>query len=512
MEVLDKIEDKLGIWEKKRTRKAQAAPAAEAKQEAAAPTPAAQEREQRIIDNLHLVGPIAGKLARTNRHIDIDDLTSVGNEALIEAVDKFDPKKGETFEHYARTAIRNRMLTYVGKESRQPKQMTEDTPEPVARAEASTLERGEVVNRVREAVGKLPVDKQRLIMSRFRSGHKATLQQLADEAGVSPQAIAGKEKQIMLILRRNIDQDLAMQSLPASGATGSADLAGMPVIKLPPGASGSEDSATTDIGKAAKMGRNLRNDEQASIILPDGWDITTLQTGGKAFTQIADAIKRLETRMLMSALAQFLLLGQDSVGSFALSKDQSDFFLLSVNAVADNIARTFTKYAIPQLLKLHGKTAEGIKLNHTSAGSEDVSALGVFLQQVGSMISWTPQDEAWLRRVARMPEISVEELEAAQEEKQARAKEMQDAIKKRMAEKSQEENPEQPDTEDETEDNPDQPEEDDMRADYFASRPQDAERAKLERKMQRALATYMEKARKRVMSAARQMREKPFIS
>jgi RNA polymerase sigma factor (sigma-70 family) len=175
------------------------------------PAPDAHEREQRILDNLHLVGPIAGKLARTNRHIDIDDLTSVGNEALIEAVDAFDPKKGEQFEHYARTAIRNRMLTYVGKESRQPKQMTEDTPEPVARAEASTLEEGEVHDILMDAVSRRSPEERRLILKDLRSGKKGTLTELAREAGVTPQAMKGRQVRIMLALRRDIESKLGEQ-------------------------------------------------------------------------------------------------------------------------------------------------------------------------------------------------------------------------------------------------------------------------------------------------------------
>lgn len=197
------------------------------------------------------------------------------------------------------------------------------------------------------------------------------------------------------------------------------DLAGLPVVKLPEDASTDEDDPDSDASKAAEIVRNIRNDEQAGVVLPYGWDLSLLSTGGTRQFDTDTIIKRYESRMLMSALAQFLVLGQDKVGSLALSSDQTDFYTMSVNATADIVAETFSKYAIPRLLALNGLDPEGIVLDHSPAGDVDLSGLADFLQKTGSMITWLPTDEVWLRSVAKLPDASPEDIEAERERKRA---------------------------------------------------------------------------------------------
>jgi RNA polymerase sigma factor (sigma-70 family) len=188
------------------------------------------ERDALILQHQGLVGPIARKLARTNRGVEVDDLVSEGTTALIEAVDAFDQSKqqGQKFESYARRAIRNRLLDYVQGKGKPGRQMAENAPDPAVQPEAAPVEQREVVEKVESVVSQLPPKDQQLIRARFRSGHRATLKELADKAGITPQAMQGREKKIMLVLSRKLDKDLAMQA-PAGGATGSADQPGMPV-------------------------------------------------------------------------------------------------------------------------------------------------------------------------------------------------------------------------------------------------------------------------------------------
>lgn len=191
------------------------------------------------------------------------------------------------------------------------------------------------------------------------------------------------------------------------------DLAGLPWIKLPPGAdtSGDEDGST-DYGAAMQLVRRIRNDEQAGIVTPAEWEFSLVSTGGSRQFNTDAIIQRYESRMLMSALAQFLILGQNSVGTQALSKDQSDFFTMSVNATADVIGETFTKYAIPRLLRLNGYEPGGVRLEHSPAGDPDLSVLADVLQKVGNRLTWLPTDEVWLRQLLNLPEVTAEQIEA----------------------------------------------------------------------------------------------------
>jgi len=191
------------------------------------------------------------------------------------------------------------------------------------------------------------------------------------------------------------------------------DLAGLPIIHLPAGAS---DEAG-DIDKAEEIVRRIRNDEQAGLVLPDGWIFELASTNGRRLFDTDTIIGRYQREILMSVLAQFIMLGSDNVGSLALSKDQTDFFNMSVNTVADIISETITQYAIPRLLKLNGMDAEGVRLEHTPAGDANVEAIAVALQQLGNKVTWTADDEIWLRGVFGLPEMERDEIEVEREKK-----------------------------------------------------------------------------------------------
>lgn len=202
------------------------------------------------------------------------------------------------------------------------------------------------------------------------------------------------------------------------------DLAGLPMIELPPTANTTDsdsDNPNSDVGRANILVRNVRNDEQSGLVIPSGWKFSLVTTGGTRQFDTDKVISRYAQRILMSALSQFLMLGSQGVGSLALSRDQTDFFTMSVNTTADIIAETFTKYAVPRLLKLNGFDTEGIKLAHTPAGQIDLSQLADFLQKAGAFITWRPEDESWLREVTQLPDVDIAELKKLDEEKKAQA-------------------------------------------------------------------------------------------
>jgi hypothetical protein len=196
------------------------------------------------------------------------------------------------------------------------------------------------------------------------------------------------------------------------------DLAGMPVITLPEGAD-TTDSVTSDFGKAKKVVRNIRRDEQEGVVLPNGWELNLLSSGGSRQFDTSATIQRYKKDILMNSLAQFLALGLDNVGAFSLSKDMTDLFVMSVNAVMDIISETFTKFAIPRLLRLNGLDDEGISYLPTPAGDTDLTELGEFIAKVGGYITWMPEDQLVLREMLGLPEVDVDTIAEAQENQQA---------------------------------------------------------------------------------------------
>ena len=276
------------------------------------------------------------------------------------------------------------------------------------------------------------------------------------------------------------------------------DLAGLPVIKLPPGAT--TDGTNSDGARAEEIVRNIRNDEQSGIVLPNLWELELLSTGGSRQFDTDKIVRRYESRMLMSALAQFVMLGQDGVGSLALSKDATDFFVMAVNSVADIISETFTKYAIPRLLKLNGYDAEGVQLEHTPAGDVDAAALMTTIKAGidAGLITIDAQDELWMRQLIDMPERDIEELQETRDTKEEMTNARNQAILEQARQGMQ-------DGEKPSSDGEKPPKDNEYSVTHYAADPPDkAKRRKLERQLEQQIAKALEKTRRSVMKYARE--------
>lgn len=80
-----------------------------------------EQLDDLIIEYIPLVKRIVGKIDTRNREYDEDDLFSIGVIGLIDALKKFDDKKGTAFETYANIRIRGAIvdeLRKLGKVSR----------------------------------------------------------------------------------------------------------------------------------------------------------------------------------------------------------------------------------------------------------------------------------------------------------------------------------------------------------------------------------------------------------
>lgn len=114
---------------------------------------------------------------------------------------------------------------------------------------------------------------------------------------------------------------------------------GIPMITLPPGFS------TDDRNLAEQMGRNLRTNERAHVVLPPMWELVMLKLEG----QPVDSLKSIEHHDMQiekSILASF-------VGNSGNSDVQSDLFLKATRFIADTICNTINDYAIPELVMMN---------------------------------------------------------------------------------------------------------------------------------------------------------------
>lgn len=209
------------------------------------------------------------------------------------------------------------------------------------------------------------------------------------------------------------------------------DLAGLPVAYIPaemmvPSAS-DDDKATVEMFK--KMVRNVRRDEQEGLVLPMDFDddgnelyrFELLNSGGTRAINIDGAITRYEQRIAMTILADFILLGHEQTGSYALSVNKTGIFRTALSSWAENIAETFNRHAIPRLFDLNGWPIKNYpKIIPGEVDPPDLGELGQFIQHMtaaGMQLFPDPDLEGSIRDWAKLPEKS-EEAEFLQQQQQ----------------------------------------------------------------------------------------------
>lgn len=203
-----------------------------------------------------------------------------------------------------------------------------------------------------------------------------------------------------------------LQNLEGIGA--ERDLAGLPVLTPPPGVDLWNESDAVMVAsrqKAEQLVSSIRRDEQEGVLLPHGWTLTLLSPGtggGRRQFDTNSIITRYEQRIATSVLADLILLGQDKVGSYALSSSKEDIFSTSIETYLDGIASVFDSHFAPKLFRLNSfpGVAELPKLKHGPVQRIDLETIGDFLMKLGNSGAplWpNPEALAKLLELAGLP-------------------------------------------------------------------------------------------------------------
>lgn len=207
------------------------------------------------------------------------------------------------------------------------------------------------------------------------------------------------------------------------------DLAGLPVAHVPP--SLLSDTATADekavLAAIKKIITGVRRNEQAGVIFPLSYDsngnrryeLSLLSTGGSRQLNISGAIERKALEIAQAMLFDFLMLGHEKAGSWALGVSKIDQSLAALDAWLDDICEVFNQHAILRLGKINGFNLEKLpQLSHTSLKTVDLGAIGDFLQKAtaaGAAMFPDPELEAYLREVAGLPAPNDDVVQAEEE-------------------------------------------------------------------------------------------------
>lgn len=173
------------------------------------------------------------------------------------------------------------------------------------------------------------------------------------------------------------------------------DLAGIPKLTPPDDVDIWAPANAELLAKAQDMVQSIRRDDHEGIVLPAGWEFELVSSGGSRQIDTDAVIRRYEQRIATSMLADFILLGQDAVGSYAMVDVKADLFGLALDGILDLICEPINRYAIPRLLRLNGMdTSDPPRLAHGSAGRINLEKVGNFfnwLAMAGAPIPWSQE-------------------------------------------------------------------------------------------------------------------------
>lgn len=208
------------------------------------------------------------------------------------------------------------------------------------------------------------------------------------------------------------------------------DLAGLPVITTPEGMDiwdkDDEDMNAIRAGLEA-MVKNIRRDSTEGLVLPFGYSFELTSTGGSRQFDTNSIIARYDTKISQTVLADFIQLGHESVGSFALSSDKTNLFSMAICAFLDIICQTFNSQGIPALIDINGDRFAGVtdypRLTHGDIEDVDLATVATFIKDMTSIGVIIPDEslEDYVRQLGKLPKrttdtVPMEARRAAQQQ------------------------------------------------------------------------------------------------
>lgn len=223
------------------------------------------------------------------------------------------------------------------------------------------------------------------------------------------------------------------------------ELHGIPVGRLP-----AEYLAinATDEQKAVRQEfervlRDVKFNEQGFILIPsdlytdqDGnptdyrlVEVDLMSSSGTRSVPIDPVVKRYQHDIARSIMAEFLMLGGGSTGSYALSKSKTDLFLRSLEAYINTIYDVINKQLVESLWKLNGFDFKLLpKIVPGDVAPHDLKELGSFLRNLnGASIDLSNQTHLVNELLAQAelsevdPELYQENIESKRQADLARS-------------------------------------------------------------------------------------------
>ncbi len=218
----------------------------------------------------------------------------------------------------------------------------------------------------------------------------------------------------------------AIQETEAIGI--ERELAGFPIAGLPARLFRSPNPADQlIIDEWERTVRDIRRDHLDGLVVPRDFDangnelykLELLSTGGRRQIDVSPVIERYNVEIAVSLLTDFLLLGHEQVGSFALASVKSDLFSIAANGINGSIADVLNRHLVPRLFTLNPFPIDNLPvLVPRTLEAIDLKELGEYITDLAGVGHPLFPNEALERRllqVANFPEPSEDERDAVDE-------------------------------------------------------------------------------------------------
>jgi hypothetical protein len=186
------------------------------------------------------------------------------------------------------------------------------------------------------------------------------------------------------------------------------DMTGLLTMQVPLQLLSSQADANSKAIRAQleKMLSELKRDEREYAMVPSeldgeakptGYKLSLLSTGGSRQIDTSRVKQEYKNGMLQSVLAQFIQLGMQGAGSFALASSQTDLFAVALGNFLSIIASTFNKSVIGPLMELN-KVPKDLwpKLVFGDIEQPELDVLGQYVQVLAAS-GILPIDDEGLR-------------------------------------------------------------------------------------------------------------------
>lgn len=173
------------------------------------------------------------------------------------------------------------------------------------------------------------------------------------------------------------------------------NLAGTPVMRVDPRILSSEATEEERMMLRAyeQLITDVRRDAQDGIILPASYDkagnqlfeLDLMGSSGNFAQDTSQIIDRLDHQIARSLLADFILLGKASHGSYALSDDKVSLFHQTIQVWLEIIASAVNEKAVPLLLEMNGFDVDHYPtIEHGHVENRELAQVASFLQQLAA--------------------------------------------------------------------------------------------------------------------------------